>query len=176
MLCRLLPQWLLLLQIVPALVSAQRLERLYDYTTWQDFPTYPSAIEFDRADSVLYMGFWPCVINDTFMPGLARWDGVAWEAVPNTMDSLQCATHWVRSLAFHGGSLFASGRVNSFGGLGPASSGLARYDEDGWHICGSPNNEWLKVTVVNDTLWAIGGYSSIDGEIIGPVARYVAGQ
>jgi hypothetical protein len=169
---RLLPLFL----FAPSLALAQRLEKLFDYTTWQGFPTYPTAIEFDRADSVLYMGFWPCVINDAFMPGLARWDGEAWEAVPNTMDSLQCTTQWVRSLASHEGSVFASGRVTSFGSLGPASSGLARYDDDGWHICGSPNNEWLKVVVVNDTLWAIGWYGSIDGEIIGPVARYIDGQ
>lgn len=173
--CSLRQYWATVVLLIALPANAQRLERLYEYTTWQDFPTYPAAIEFDRADSVLYMGFWPCVINGGFMPGLARWDGESWEAVPNTMDSLQCTTHWVRSLAYHDGSLYVSGNIDSIGGLGPSGAKLARYDADGWHACGSPNN-WVRPSVVNDTLWAIGWYGSIGGQSIGPVARYVNDQ
>jgi|GEM_PF-5933536 len=159
-----------------AAAYGQRLEGLFDYSTsWDGFPTYPTAIELDRQDSVLYMGFWPCLINDAFMPGLARWDGVNWEAVPSTiMDSLQCSTLWVRSLASHAGSLFVSGNIDSISGLGSAAAKLARYDADGWHACGSPNS-WVRLTTVNDTLWAIGWYGSIGSQDIGPVARYVNG-
>lgn len=166
---------LLLAWIVPLGVLGQRLEAIMAYSTVTEFSTGPEAIEFDREDSVLYMGHWPCVINDQFYPGLARWNGVFWDAVPNTMDSLQCTTHWIRSMVWHAGSLYVSGNIDSIGGLGPAGARLARYDQDGWHTCGVPNS-WVRLKVVNDTLWAIGWYGSINGQNIGPVARHVGGQ
>lgn len=154
---------------------SQRLEAITDYSTTTEFTTYPSSIEFDRGDSVLYMGFSPCVINDAFVPGLARWDGVAWEAVPNALDSLQCTTLWVRSLAFHDGSLFVSGSLGSLGGLGPDGARLVRYALDGWHVCGSPSS-WPKLTKTNDELWALGGFDSIGTNGANNIARYENGD
>jgi hypothetical protein len=166
---------LLLVWSAPGEVQAQRLEAIMAYSTVTEFSTGPQALEFDREDSVLYMGHWPCVINDQFAPGLARWDGLVWEAVPNTMDSLQCTTHWIRSIVLHAGSLYVSGNIDSIGGLGSAGARLARYDQDGWHPCGVPSS-WVRLKNVNDTLWAVGWYDSIGGQSVGSVARYVDDQ
>lgn len=165
----------LLAAFLPVVTIGQRLGSIMEYSQASEFPTGPGAIEFDADDSVLYMGFWPCMLNNEFSPGLARWDGIMWEAVENTMDSLQCETHWVRSIAYQAGDLFVSGNIDSIGGLGPAAANLARFDADGWHTCGSPNS-WVRIVVVNDVVWAIGWYGSIGGQDIGPIAQYVEGN
>lgn len=174
---RFFTRWICLVAWLCALTAqGQRLERLFDYTTsWDGLPTYPSAIEFDRADSILYMGFWPCLINDTFMPGLARWDGVAWEAVPNTMDSLQCATNWITSIVAHEGELFIAGNFDSIGFTGPSSKYLARYGMGAWHACGSPSS-WPKIVAANDELWVVGGFDAIGTNGANNLARYLAGD
>jgi hypothetical protein len=131
----------------------------------------PGAIEFDRTDSVLYMAMWPCEVDGTFIPGLAKWDGNTWEAINNTFDSIQCATYWIRELAWYEGSLFASGSFGSIGELGPGSEYLARWDGQEWNECGSPST-WPRLSKANGELWAVGWNHTIGNQGASNISKY----
>ena len=151
---------------LPIVVSAQHLTPLITYST------FPEALTFDRADSILYVGVSPCVVDTLPVPGLAQYDGTQWSAVPNAMDSFECNfVHWIQSDAYYQGQLFIAGNFYHAGGLGPESRGVARWDGSTWHGDGGIKTA-PKLLQFDDELWLGGIFDSIGNNAISALARW----
>jgi hypothetical protein len=98
--------------------------------------------------------------------GIAKWDGTKWSSLGGANEGYgtNCT---VFSMEEHNGYLYVAGCFTTAGGL--PSTGMARWDGNNWcsmgnHFNPEVNNLISDFTWLGDTLFAVGGFNSVDGD------------
>lgn len=122
----------------------------------------------DTAADLLYA-------SGTIVPGqsgypeiIAVYDGVSWSHLGYYFDNL------VLSTVRFGDTLVVGGGVEQAGGI--ASPYLAAYYDSAWHAFGTFDQGVRKLKVIDDTLYAVGGFRYVDGHFCNGVAKREGGQ
>ncbi len=108
----------------------------------------------------LYAGGYFTRSGTNALPGLARWDGTNWTAVPGLGGRVRC-------LLAHGNALYVAGGLRRDGDANPY--GLARWDGVAWDTFDSRIAEGEQVSLLaarGDELFVSGSFTSLGGQPI----------
>lgn len=137
----------------------------HDAAGWHPFGNgttgYVAALKF--ANGKLYAAGHFSEIDHTTLNNIGSWDGSSWQQLgPGISGSL------VRNLEWYDSSLYVSGYFSGSGNV--SSYNIISWDGTSWHSVGQgANNPYVYMSLLDDTLYAYGDFTTFNGFITSAV-------